>query len=215
MFFKKRAVLEDEYGRNLQKLARSSVESYAISDCKAGSFVGAWQTSLKIHEIMSENRIKFAQRLNEMADDLATLAKEVDKNRKQVSLLPDATARVVTYFGPRPRSAIRAHITHPPWQPQCPDASVRLLLPTVRVGIRHVDPGVAMGSSQFFAPLSTLQLLFRTPSRRRTCLKHSIAPLCDHIAHKMLSRRRKSHHDTNATSKNLNLSPNAPAADLI
>lgn len=31
--------------------------------------------------------MRFAQRLNEMSDELATLAKEVDKNRKQVRLI--------------------------------------------------------------------------------------------------------------------------------
>ena len=35
---------------------------------------------------MAENRIRFAQRLNEMSEELANLAKEVDKNRKQVRL---------------------------------------------------------------------------------------------------------------------------------
>ncbi|TDL24106.1 GTPase activating protein [Rickenella mellea] len=87
VFFKKRAVLEDEYGRNLQKLAKTTAEVYAMNDGKAGTFVNAWQTSMKIHEIMAENRIRFAQRLNEMSDDLATLAKEVDKNRKQTKEL--------------------------------------------------------------------------------------------------------------------------------
>ncbi|EJD47891.1 RhoGAP-domain-containing protein [Auricularia subglabra TFB-10046 SS5] len=86
-FFKKRAVLEEEYGRNLQKLARSTSETYSMSDGKAGTFVSAWQTSMKIHDVMADNRIKFAQRLNEMSDDLATLAKEVDKNRKQTKEL--------------------------------------------------------------------------------------------------------------------------------
>jgi len=36
VFFKKRATLEDEYGRNLQKLARSTAELYAMSEGKAG-----------------------------------------------------------------------------------------------------------------------------------------------------------------------------------
>jgi len=39
---------------------------------------------MRIHEIMAENRIRFAQRLNEMSDELASLSKEVEKNRKQV-----------------------------------------------------------------------------------------------------------------------------------
>jgi hypothetical protein len=50
----------------------------------SSTFVAAWQGSMKIHETMAENRIKFAQRLNEMGDELAVLVKEVEKNRKQV-----------------------------------------------------------------------------------------------------------------------------------
>lgn len=36
VFLKKRAVLEDEYGKGLQKLARQTSEVYAMSDGKAG-----------------------------------------------------------------------------------------------------------------------------------------------------------------------------------
>jgi len=36
--------------------------------------------------MMAENRLRFAQRLNEMSDELSNLVKEVDKNRKQVCL---------------------------------------------------------------------------------------------------------------------------------
>lgn len=52
----------------------------------ARTFVAAWQSSMRIHELMAENRLRFAQRLNEMSEELATLAKEVDKNRKQVRI---------------------------------------------------------------------------------------------------------------------------------
>lgn len=51
------------------------------------TFVTAWQTSMKLHEIMAENRIRFSQRLNEMSEDLGALVKEVDKNRKAVRAL--------------------------------------------------------------------------------------------------------------------------------
>lgn len=51
------------------------------------TFVNAWQATLRVHELMAENRLRFAQRLNEMGDELANLAKEVDKNRKQVSIV--------------------------------------------------------------------------------------------------------------------------------
>ncbi|KAF8801325.1 RhoGAP-domain-containing protein [Phlegmacium glaucopus] len=83
VFFKKRAVIEDDYGKQLQKLARTTSEIYALNDGKAGSFVSAWQSSLRVHEMMAENRLRFSQRLNEMGDELSTLVKEVDKNRKQ------------------------------------------------------------------------------------------------------------------------------------
>jgi hypothetical protein len=77
-------VIEEEYGKSLQKLARSTAETYAANDGKAGTFVTAWQNAMRIHETMGENRLRFANRLNEMSEELASLAKEVDKNRKQV-----------------------------------------------------------------------------------------------------------------------------------
>lgn len=35
-FFKKRAGIEEDYGKTLQKLARSSSDAYAVGDGKAG-----------------------------------------------------------------------------------------------------------------------------------------------------------------------------------
>lgn len=103
VFFKKRAIIEDEYGKQLQKLARTTSEVYALNDGKAGyaafhtwvgmfvsnplsqrSFVSSWQSSMRVHERMADNRVRFSQRLNEMGDELSTLVKEVEKNRKQV-----------------------------------------------------------------------------------------------------------------------------------
>lgn len=104
IFFKKRAVIEEEYGKTLQKLARSTAEVYSMNDGKAGlvsllfsvdirlsyysrTFVTVWQNSMKLHEALGENRIRFSQRLNEMSEELANIAKEVDKNRKSVRLI--------------------------------------------------------------------------------------------------------------------------------
>ena len=50
----------------------------------ARTFVSAWMSTMRVHEMMAENRLRFAQRLNEMSEELATIVKEVDKNRKQV-----------------------------------------------------------------------------------------------------------------------------------
>ncbi|KAI6010918.1 RhoGAP-domain-containing protein [Pisolithus orientalis] len=94
-FFKKRAGLEEEYGKSLQKLARSTSEVYSMNDGKAGSFVTAWQSSMRLHELMAENRIRFAHRLNEMSEELASLAKEVDKNRKQTKELASRYERAL------------------------------------------------------------------------------------------------------------------------
>lgn len=41
---------------------------------------------MRIHEALGENRTRFAQRLNEMSEELANIAKEVDKNRKSVCI---------------------------------------------------------------------------------------------------------------------------------
>ncbi|KAI6044486.1 Rho GTPase activation protein [Pisolithus marmoratus] len=95
VFFKKRAALEEEHGKSLQKLARSTSELYSMSDGKAGSFVAAWQSSMRLHELMAENRIHFAHRLNEMSEELASLAKEVDKNRKQTKELSSRYERAL------------------------------------------------------------------------------------------------------------------------
>ncbi|KAI0709675.1 GTPase activating protein [Cerioporus squamosus] len=81
-FLKRRAALEDEYGKGLQKLARSTSAEYAQHEGKAGSFVNAWQASMRTHEAMADSRTKFALRLNEMSEELNNLVKEVDKNRK-------------------------------------------------------------------------------------------------------------------------------------
>lgn len=36
VFFKKRAAIEEEYGKNLQKLARTTSDVYSMNDGKAG-----------------------------------------------------------------------------------------------------------------------------------------------------------------------------------
>lgn len=88
----------------MHKLARATSEQYTVGDGKAGyvfclhisvlpsdlssrTFVHAWQSTMKIHEIIGDNRIKFAHRLNEMSEELNALSKEVDKNRKNTKEL--------------------------------------------------------------------------------------------------------------------------------
>lgn len=81
-FFKKRAAIEEEYGRSLQKLYKGSLESYGTAEAKAGSYVSSWHTILATHEPLADGRIRFAQKLAEMSEELNNLVKEVDRNRK-------------------------------------------------------------------------------------------------------------------------------------
>ncbi|GAA5852509.1 hypothetical protein JCM9279_003479 [Rhodotorula babjevae] len=81
-FLKKRAQIEEDYARSMAKLARSSIESYQVGDGKAGSYVSSWLSLLRTHEVLGDNRVKFASQLSDMADELAVLGKEVDKSRK-------------------------------------------------------------------------------------------------------------------------------------
>lgn len=58
------------------------MESYGMSDGKAGSFVTAFNSTLRAHELLSENRLKMATQLHEMSEQLVEMAREVEKARK-------------------------------------------------------------------------------------------------------------------------------------
>ncbi|KAJ9106365.1 hypothetical protein QFC21_001511 [Naganishia friedmannii] len=81
-FFRSRAELEDKYARSMSELVRSSADSYSRAFCKAGSFVEAYNATLRVHDTLAQNRLRFAQRLIEMSDELINLAKEGERLRK-------------------------------------------------------------------------------------------------------------------------------------
>ncbi|KAG8757902.1 hypothetical protein FRC14_001200 [Serendipita sp. 396] len=84
VFLQKRAALESDLGRNMHKLAVATASAYAANECKAGSFSAAWERAMRLHETIAENRLKLSANLAEMSDELSSLAKEIDRNRKQV-----------------------------------------------------------------------------------------------------------------------------------
>jgi Rho GTPase-activating protein RGD1 len=43
---------------------------------------------MRIHEVIAENRFRFAQRLSDISEELVNLAKHVDKGRKEVWCSP-------------------------------------------------------------------------------------------------------------------------------
>lgn len=46
------------------------------------TYVSTWHSFLRTHELLADNRLKLAAQLSEMSDELNTLAKEADRNRK-------------------------------------------------------------------------------------------------------------------------------------
>jgi hypothetical protein len=90
----------------MSELVRGSADSYSRAFCKAGyvpahgfstcsslilpnnrSFVEAYNATLKVHDTLAQNRLKFAQRLIDMSEELMNLAKEGERLRKVVSCI--------------------------------------------------------------------------------------------------------------------------------
>ncbi|WWC91012.1 uncharacterized protein L201_005952 [Kwoniella dendrophila CBS 6074] len=82
VFFRSRAEIEEKYARSVTELCRTTGDVYSRADCKAGTFVSSYQSGLKLQEQLAHNRIRFSQRLNEMSDELLSLAREGEKMRK-------------------------------------------------------------------------------------------------------------------------------------
>ncbi|ORX39261.1 hypothetical protein BD324DRAFT_619059 [Kockovaella imperatae] len=82
VFFRSRAEIEEKYARSLQELYRTTGDVYSRADCKAGTFVSAYHSGLRLQSQVAENKLRFAQRLNEMSDELLGLAREGERLRK-------------------------------------------------------------------------------------------------------------------------------------
>ncbi|CAG8505076.1 27620_t:CDS:10 [Racocetra persica] len=83
-FLKKRAAIEDEYGRMMIKLAKSMQEGHHTNDTKQGSYGENWLYMLKLHESIGENRVKFAAAIQEISEEITALYKDTDKSRKNL-----------------------------------------------------------------------------------------------------------------------------------
>ncbi|GAN08229.1 rhoGAP-domain-containing protein [Mucor ambiguus] len=84
-FLKKRATIEEEYGKQMIKLAQSMTELYEKSHSKPSSTYGTvWTQFLKVHETIGDQRVKFSGDIAEVADDVQIMCKDTEKSRKQV-----------------------------------------------------------------------------------------------------------------------------------
>ena len=82
-FFKKRAMIEEEYAHSMLKASRAANESYSSHETRAGTYAQAWRDTLKSHEMVSENRFRFSSKLTTISDDLAVIVRESERNRRQ------------------------------------------------------------------------------------------------------------------------------------
>ncbi|CAO3598071.1 unnamed protein product [Absidia cylindrospora] len=94
-FLKKRAIIEEEYGKQMTKLTQSVTESFK-SHPRSSTFGSAWTSSLKVHENIGEQRIKFASDITEVADDLQLLVKDTEKARKHAKDIGSKQEKILT-----------------------------------------------------------------------------------------------------------------------
>ncbi|CAO3668733.1 unnamed protein product [Umbelopsis ramanniana] len=94
-FFKKRAAIEEEYGRQMTKLAQSMMEGHDRQQLVSDTLTQSWTSILKIHETMGEQRLKFGSEISEIAEDISFLIKDIDKKRKMTKDLSARHERVL------------------------------------------------------------------------------------------------------------------------
>ncbi|KAI8333049.1 Rho GTPase activation protein [Chlamydoabsidia padenii] len=82
-FLKKRAAIEEEYGKQMIKLSQTISETFDKSHPRSGTYGDAWVSMLKVHETIGDQRIKFASNITEVAEDLQLLYKDTERGRKQ------------------------------------------------------------------------------------------------------------------------------------
>ncbi|KAJ3154127.1 hypothetical protein HK101_001689, partial [Irineochytrium annulatum] len=80
-FLKKRAQIEEDYGKAMNKLCQSVLTQKP--DGKEGTFNEAWVQYVKLHEQIGDVRIKFGENITEVAEELSTLQKNTERSRKQ------------------------------------------------------------------------------------------------------------------------------------
>eukprot|EP00833_Pecoramyces_ruminatium_P000757 jgi/Orpsp1_1/1174789/evm.model.c7180000051425.1 len=85
-FLKKRAIIEEEYGKAMLKLCQTTIENGGKEkiDTKQGTYNESWNQFLELHEKIGNNRIKFAESIGTVTDNLFTLLKNTERSRKQL-----------------------------------------------------------------------------------------------------------------------------------
>ncbi|RKP00853.1 hypothetical protein CXG81DRAFT_12716 [Caulochytrium protostelioides] len=84
-FLRKRALLEEDYGRQLAKMVKEfgGKESPKIYG-REGSWTAGWTAFGAIHATVAQHHLELATALTELAEDVNTLSKDTERNRKQL-----------------------------------------------------------------------------------------------------------------------------------
>jgi hypothetical protein len=83
-FLKKRAALEEEYGKQVCKLASSLQENVRKEMIKPGSYNRCWSSILDITDSSGKGRFAIANSLRELADSLQQAQKHSERGRKEL-----------------------------------------------------------------------------------------------------------------------------------
>ncbi|KAG4100936.1 RhoGAP-domain-containing protein [Neocallimastix lanati (nom. inval.)] len=85
-FLKKRAIIEEEYGKAILKLCQTTLENSGKDkiESKQGTYNESWNQFLELHEKIGNNRIKFAESIGNVTENLFTLLKNTERSRKQL-----------------------------------------------------------------------------------------------------------------------------------
>ncbi|ORX77759.1 RhoGAP-domain-containing protein [Anaeromyces robustus] len=85
-FLKKRAIIEEEYGKAMLKLCQITLENTGKDkiENKQGTYNESWNQFLELHEKIGNNRLKFAESIGNVTDNLFTLLKNTERSRKQL-----------------------------------------------------------------------------------------------------------------------------------
>ncbi|KAJ3147156.1 hypothetical protein HDU89_005753 [Geranomyces variabilis] len=85
-FLRRRAAIEEEYGKAMTKLAQSAnlPSGTGKTEGKAGSFGWAWARFTAVHDQVGDIHTKYASTILEHAEELAALHKNTERSRKQL-----------------------------------------------------------------------------------------------------------------------------------
>ncbi|ORZ36762.1 hypothetical protein BCR44DRAFT_41832, partial [Catenaria anguillulae PL171] len=83
-FLKKRASIEEEYGKSLQRLCTSMSESLDKDEGKGGAYSECIRQMVSIHDTVATNRLAFATNITQVAEELNTVHKDTERSRRQL-----------------------------------------------------------------------------------------------------------------------------------